>query len=328
MMRRLGCVISCLMTLLLTGACGMTATDLPLPGGGLSGDTYQITAKFRDTLNLPQKAKVTMDGVEIGQVADITAKGYTATVTMKILREFPLPEKTTFELRQATALGEVFIAATQPEKSTGGELGDGDVVPLARTGTAPSIEDTLAALSMLLNGGGLGNLKTIVDEINVTFDGRVKPTKSLIRELTTTASVLHSRQKDIDRVLVAMDSVAATAVDNEDQIDQLLDDVEPAVEQLNDQRELFVTMLRKFDRLARTGIDLLDANSVSAERFFKQLEPVLDGFVRIDGHLAPAMRQMFTFYEHLKDATRGSAFAGIAEIRGVNVNGAGGVDLP
>jgi len=33
--------------------CGVSATDLPIPGGGVEGPSYQLTAVFADALNLP-----------------------------------------------------------------------------------------------------------------------------------------------------------------------------------------------------------------------------------------------------------------------------------
>lgn len=305
---------------LLASGCGVTATDLPLPGGGLAGESYELTVRFADVLNLPQKAKVTLSGVEIGQVTEIASHGYTAVVSMRILRKFPLPKSTTFELRQATALGEVFIAVSPPKgDSDGPQLAPGDVVPVSQTGSAPTIENMLSALSTLLNGGGLANLKTIVDEINTAFDGRVQPAKRIIRELATTVRVLNERQNEIDRVLVSMDSIAADLVDNDDTVDTLLRDVRPAVEDLAHQRRELITLLRGFDRLSQSSVDLLDANRASFVTLLARLDPVLDGFIAIDQRLDPAMRNFLELYEHLKFATRGHAAATTAEIRGVIV---------
>ena len=41
----------------------------------------------------------------------------------------------------------------------------------------------LGALAFLLNGGGVGQLKTITREINKVFDGRQDSVRNVLREL-------------------------------------------------------------------------------------------------------------------------------------------------
>ena len=297
-------------------ACGWTATDLPLPGGGLTGETYQLNAEFTDVLNLPQKARVTLDGVEIGQVEAISAKGYTATVTLNILDTFELPRGTSLQLRQATALGEVFIAVNPPAHSAEAMLKEGDTIPVEQTGAAPSIEDTLAALSTLLNGGGLSNIMTIVEELNVALDGRVAPTKHLLGELASTAATLHSRSQDIHRILVSMDRLTRRVVADEQVIDEVMAATRPAIGELRSQTKQFIDMLARFDALAMDGQRLVLAVRTNAVHLFDRLGPVLDGFVALDGKLGPTLDQMMVVYETLKKLTRGSGAAASLDLVG------------
>ena len=51
--------------------------------------------------------------------------------------------------------------AAADRRAASGRLGDGDTIPLARTGRNPEVEEVLGALSLLLNGGGVAQLKTI-----------------------------------------------------------------------------------------------------------------------------------------------------------------------
>ena len=44
-------------------------------------------------------------------------------------------------------------------------LKTGDVITMARTGQNPEVEQVLGALSLLLNGGGVGQLQTITREL-------------------------------------------------------------------------------------------------------------------------------------------------------------------
>lgn len=297
--------------------CGWSASDLPLPGAGLSGPSYQLDVDFEDVLNLPQKAKVSLDGVNVGQVKEIKLDGNTAVVTLAIQQRFRLPKGTTFELRQATALGEVFVAVTEPAKATHGYFAPGDTVPLASTGSAPSIEDTLAALSALLNGGGLENLKTIFTESNKIFDGRIPVTRHLLTGLRTMMATVSTRTGAINQVLESVDSLTSQVLKRQPALDRLLNDVGPAIKELSHQRKQFVAMLASVSRLGTTSRGLLGLIGRHSQSMLARLGPVLDGFAAMKHHMGPALNQMLDFYRALKRATRGSAATSTIRVLGV-----------
>ena len=74
-----------------------------------------------------------------------------------------LPANATAAIRQTSLLGEKFVALAAPPHRAGRavELADGDVIPLSRTSRSAEVEEVLAALGLLLNGGGLAQLQTI-----------------------------------------------------------------------------------------------------------------------------------------------------------------------
>ena len=59
----------------------------------------------------------------------------------------------------------------RPTRQPEGRLGDGDNIPLDRTGRNPEVEEVLSALSLLLNGGGVAQLKIIETELNNALSG-------------------------------------------------------------------------------------------------------------------------------------------------------------
>ena len=52
----------------------------------------------------------------------------------------------------------------------------------------------LGALAFLLNGGGVGQLKTITTEINKVFDGRQADVRRVLEELRTLVAGLDARR--------------------------------------------------------------------------------------------------------------------------------------
>src|SRR3954471_5288021 len=104
--------------------CSASLEVLPAPKG-VTGPTYHLTADFGDVLNLPEGAKVKLQGVVVGEVTSISTVDFRAEVGMDIAEKFPLPKGTQFQIRFATPLGEDFVAVTAPERSGRAMLGDG-----------------------------------------------------------------------------------------------------------------------------------------------------------------------------------------------------------
>src|SRR4026207_1467558 len=89
---------------------GTGLESLPLPAPGLTANSITVTAVFSNALNLPAKAKVKLNGADIGEVESTHARNFTARVTMRIRSDVPVRVGTTAQLRSATPLGDVFVA--------------------------------------------------------------------------------------------------------------------------------------------------------------------------------------------------------------------------
>ena len=63
-------------------------------------------------------------------------------------------------------------------------LADGDEhLRSTRPGRNPEVEEVLGALSLVLNGGGVAQLKTIASEVNKALDGREGATRSVLEQI-------------------------------------------------------------------------------------------------------------------------------------------------
>ena len=188
-------------TALLAG-CSTTLEDLPLPSPGVGADSYRIDAVFTDALNLPRQAKVKLGGVDIGQVQEIDAENYTARVQMAIRSGVNLPSDVQAELRQATPLGDVFVSLSSA--GTGADtprLQPDSTIDITSTSAGASVEELLASASLVVNGGGVSRLQTIIAELDTAIDGRSADASNMITELTATVTDLNERTDRIDSML-------------------------------------------------------------------------------------------------------------------------------
>ena len=278
----------------------------PPPGGELGGPTFHITAVFADVLNLPQHAKVKLDGATVGQVTTITAKDFRAYVGIDILRTAQLPPGTTAEIAFTTPLGEDYISLHRPASTTAGSmLGEGATLPPTSTSSAATIEDTLAALSLVLNGGGLDQLRTIVVEVNKALDGRGATVRDLVSRLGSLASALNARSGDIDRALAAMASLSTTLDQQGAVITSSLDSLAPALQVLAGETRDLSSLLVHLGKLSDAGTQVLDQSKSALLSDVRELAPILDALLSVKGQLGPALDDLARFESSASRAVPG-----------------------
>ena len=118
---------------------------------------------------------------------------------MQLPNDIDLPDNAVAEIRQTSLLGEKFVSLSPPETDPSpAPLSDGDVIELADTGRNPEVEEVLGALSLVLNGGGVAQLKTIASELNQALEGREDAAKSVFRQTRTLMRQLAALRERID----------------------------------------------------------------------------------------------------------------------------------
>lgn len=318
-LRRLVPALVVLLLPLMAG-CSASLLNLPLPAPGAGDDSYRLTAVFRDALNLPESAHVKLGGDDVGAVQKIVPKDYTARVTLAVRSDIVLPVGTTAELRQATPLGEIFVALHPPvHPTTAAVLRDGDLLDLAHTETATSVEDLLVTLSTLVNGAGLAQIQTIVTELNAALDGRSAQTAHLMKQTTSTLSTLTARTQDIDRILAATRDLTTTLNQRHDTIDRAFSDFTPALQVLADRTDRFSRTLHRVGRLADRGDHLIDRGGSDIRALARDLGPVLDGFYATRTTLAPSLRNFIALGQLVQSHTKGDTFAGSGSLELANL---------
>jgi phospholipid/cholesterol/gamma-HCH transport system substrate-binding protein len=282
--------------LLLTG-CEFSVYKVPLPGGADTGDDpIQVKAQFRDVLDLVPQSTVKMNDVTVGKVTDVSLDGWTAMVTMELRRDTELPDNARAELRQTSLLGEKFVSLETPESGPSANLlGNGDVIPLDRTGRNPEVEEVLGALSLLLNGGGVAQLKTIAHELNVALEGREGTAKSVLQQIRTLMAQLDEGKGDIVAALESLNRLSKTANGQMDTIDAALEELPSALDTIDQQRDDLVRMLQALNRLSDVGTRVIRASKASTIDALQQLNPVLTQLAAAGDDFVKAFQVFLTY---------------------------------
>ena len=297
----------------LTG-CGTTAADLPLPGTSMPGDTYRISATFDDALNLAQGASVKVDGVVVGRVVSIGVEDLKAVVAMDIATDTRIGTTADFRLRTTTALGELFVdvvpdpAAAAPTAGADGAavLEDGARVDPDLSSAAPTVEDTLSAASLFINGGGLSQIQTIVDETNLAIGGREDTVRDVLLRITSTASAVTDMSADIDAALAAVSDASSVLAARQTTIDRALTEIAPAAQVLDENTASLVDLLTSVDALGAVVVPTIAQTRADIEAIVAQAGPIFAEVASVEPRLDAGVEEILAFVAGLQTGVPGS----------------------
>ena len=286
-----------LTALALGGLGGCSAYDLPLPGGAGTGDnSYTVTAEFADVLDLVPQSSVKVNQVTVGSVEDIQVTGWTATVRMRLPGNVVLPDNATAELKQTSLLGEKYVALAAPtDVPPQGRLGQGDRIPLTRTSRNPEVEEVLGAMSLLLNGGGVAQLKTIEVELDNALRGRTGDVKDLVTQLNTFVGGLDAQKGEIVRAIDSIDRLSSTLAKNQAKIAAALDELPKGLTILADQRRQLTAMLTALQNLGEVGTRVIRGSRADLEANLRAISPILRELNKAGDDLPKSYQLLLTY---------------------------------
>jgi phospholipid/cholesterol/gamma-HCH transport system substrate-binding protein len=297
--KRLRVVATAAVVAVVLAGCDFTPYSLPLPGGAdLGSHPYTVKAEFRDAMDLVPQGGVRSSDVTVGRIKTVTLNknSWTAEVTMEINGDTVLPDNTQATIRQTSLLGEKFVSLDPPSTGAGyGRLSNGDVIGLERSGRNPELEEVLSAAALLFNGGGLDKVNTITRELNNLMDGREGNIRDLIENATTFTQTLDQNKFAILDALERIDRLAVSTNKQEDEIDDALRDIPPALDVLDDQRGDLVKMLKSLNKLGDVATDVIRTSKKDTLSDLRDLQPVLKGLADAGDSLVGVLRGVITF---------------------------------
>ncbi|MFE6719716.1 MCE family protein [Streptomyces albidoflavus] len=273
--------------------------NLPLPGGAdLGSDPYTVTAELDDVLSLVPQSAVKVNDVAVGRVTRIELGGdnWAARVTMKINGKVRLPADAGARLEQSSLLGEKYVQLVAPAKeSAAGRLGDGSVIPVARTGRNTEVEEVFGALSLLLNGGGVNQLKTITQELNAALGGREPEVRSMLKRVNTLVTTLDENRDAITDALDGVNRLSSTLATRKKDVGTVLTDLSPGLKTLEKQRGSLLAMLRSLDTLSGVAVATIDASKDDMVADLKALAPTLKALADAGSDLPDSLQVLLTY---------------------------------
>ncbi|WP_323055366.1 virulence factor Mce family protein [Mycolicibacterium sp. J2] len=287
--------VATVLALLLSG-CGQWRglNSLPMPGTeGEGPGAFTVQAQLPDVNNIQQNSRVRVGDVNVGTVTRIERQGWHALLTMRLNGDVDLPANATATIGQTSLLGSLHIELAPPvNEPAQGRLHDGSVISLASSGGYPSTEQTLAAVSLLLNGGGIGQIQDITAAFSTAFAGRENDLRGLLDQLDTFMRNTNAQTDDIIAATDSLNKVVSDFADEKPVLDRALTTIPDALSVLKDERTKLADALDQLGKFGALAADSANQTKDALVQELKDIAPVLKSLA----DSGPALTRSLSFF--------------------------------
>src|SRR5215218_1161773 len=253
---------------------------------------YRVTAYFTETVGLYPGSSVSVLGIDVGSITDITALGDKVRVDMVVYDDYDIPADANAVVLAPSLVSDRYVQFA-PVYDGGPTMQDGDEVPLEKTATPVELDQVYGALDELSaalgptganrNGAlsdlvdvGAANLEGNGDALNRTLTGFSQAVETLADNRDDLFASLDNLQT-FTTALATIDAQVGLFNDNMAEVNELLaaerDDLAEAISLLNlaladvagfveDNRALLTTNV---NRLADVTLALVQQRTALAE---------------------------------------------------------------
>jgi phospholipid/cholesterol/gamma-HCH transport system substrate-binding protein len=270
-------VIAACVLLTATGCAFGGLNSLPLPGAVGRGSGAQIFhVQLASVAAMESNSPVMINDVIVGSVGKMTLRDWHADVQIAVRPDVVVPANAVASVGQTSLLGSMHLELNPPLGQPGaGRLRPGATIPLSKSSTYPSTEQTLSSVSVLVNSGGLGQIGDIVHNVNAALSGRGREVRDLLTRLDTFVGTFAEQRDDIIASIQALDRVAGTFAEQRDILTRALHDVPPALDVLLSERPRITTALDKLRALSDIAAKLIDDTQTDLVKNLQNLVPII-----------------------------------------------------
>ena len=287
-----GCVV-----VVATGCAFHGLNSLPLPGTVGDGPDAEIYhAKFANIGTLESNSPVMIDDVVVGSVRKMTFSNWHIDVDLSVQHGVVVPANAVASIGQTSLLGSLHVALDPPVgQSPSGRLAPGATLPLQESATYPTTEQALSSLSVVVNGGGLGQIGDIIHSFNAVLSGRQGDVRDLLTRLDHFVGVLDAQRNNLITSIQALNRLAGTFADQRDVISQALRKIPPALDVLIAERPRITTALDKLRAFSDTTTRLVNDSQADLVTNLRNLDPTIRALADVGDGLDQALATASVF---------------------------------
>jgi phospholipid/cholesterol/gamma-HCH transport system substrate-binding protein len=228
--------------------------------------TVRYQALFSQAGGLRASNDVTISGIKVGTVSDVSLRGGDALVTFNVDGKILLGSETTAHIETGSLLGQRVLAV---ESAGSGRLRPMDVIPTLRTSSPYALTEATGELTTDVAGTDTRSLNDSLETLSQTINQIAPQLGPAFDGLTRLSQVLNSRDQTLDDLLRGAGKVTKILSDRSQQVNTLILNADNLLAVLVQRRQAIVDLLANTSAVAKQLTALVHDNEST-------LAPTLD----------------------------------------------------
>lgn len=223
-------------------------------------------ALFAEAGGLALGDAVTVSGIKVGAVSDVSLHSGKALVTFTINSRVRLGSDSTAHIRTGSLLGQRVLTL---EPAGRRRMSPNEVIPVSRTSSPYSLVDAVSDLTTNVAGTDTQTLNQSLDTLAATINRVAPQLGPTFDGLTRLSRALNGRNEVLRELLNSAGNVTGILAERSQQLNTLLLNANDLIGVLNERRQAIVDLLGSTSALAKQLSGLVADNQ-------KELAPILD----------------------------------------------------
>jgi phospholipid/cholesterol/gamma-HCH transport system substrate-binding protein len=254
--------------------------------------SIRYQALFSEAGGLAPGNDVTVSGIRVGTVSDVSLRNGEALVTFTIDSKTQLGSDTTAHIRTGTLLGERVFTL---ESAGSGTMHSMDVIPVSRTSSPYSLTDAVSDLTTNVAGTDTESLNQSLDTLSATLDQIAPQLAPAFDGLTRLSRTLNSRNQSLRDLLKSATDVTGILSERSQQVNTLILSANDLLGVLSERRDAIVQLLANTSAVSQQLIGLVHDNEQELAPTLERLNRVMAMLEKNSDNIAKALTGLAKF---------------------------------
>jgi phospholipid/cholesterol/gamma-HCH transport system substrate-binding protein len=233
--------------------------------------SVRYQAVFAEAGGLTVGNDVTLAGIKVGSVSDVSLVKGKALVTFNVDSTVVLKSDSSAHIRTGSLLGQRVVTLASAGSH---RMRPGGVIPLLRTSSPYTLTEAVSDLTTDTAGTDTGTLNQSLDALSATIDQIAPQLGPTFDGLTRVSRSLNSRDDALRELLKSTADVTGILAERSQQLNTLVRNANDLVGVLNDRREAIVALLGSVSAVAKELSGLVADNEQELAPTLKRLNSV------------------------------------------------------
>ncbi|BBZ25771.1 mammalian cell entry protein [Mycolicibacterium madagascariense] len=248
--------------------------------------TVRYDAVFSDASGLTVGNKVTISGMDVGAVSDITVIRGGAKVTFTVSADTTLGSQTTARIATGTLLGQRVLTLDSRGTPT---LAPRSTIPMSRTFSPYTLTDAVGELTANTASTDTASLNTSLDTLASTLDQIAPQLGGTLDGVSRISAALNDRDTALAQLLRSGSDVTSILARRSQQVNTLILDADDLVGVLAERRRAIVELLASTSAVSQQLTGLVNDDEAKLAPTLQRLNRVTEVLERNRDNIAKAL---------------------------------------